>query len=197
MKTNPNKLWILVFALGWLFDFLFWKMKPGINFAIFATACLTVAFYLLLSDGLRPNRTSLILLPLFGFFAAVTFIRAEPMTTVPCLHIHLVDDDPARSDLSRRTLVCSTRFVDYLNKFLQLVGSMIGRPITFMTSVRKEQTEAGIQPPKRNIWPVVRGIVIALPIIAIFASLLASADVVFGQRLEDLINWFNIDDLPS
>ena len=25
MKTNPNKLWILVIALGWLFDFLFWK----------------------------------------------------------------------------------------------------------------------------------------------------------------------------
>jgi hypothetical protein len=81
MKTNPNKLWILVFALGWLFDFLFWKMKPGVNFAIFATACLVVAFHLLLSDGLRPNRASLGLLPLFGFFAAVTFIRAEPMTT--------------------------------------------------------------------------------------------------------------------
>ena len=74
---------------------------------------------------------------------------------------------------------------------------MIGRPITFMTNVRKEQAEAGIQPSKRNIWPVVRGIVIALPIIAIFASLLASADVVFGQRLEGLINWFNIENLPE
>ncbi|MBK9207108.1 MAG: hypothetical protein IPL71_01875 [Anaerolineales bacterium] len=81
MKTNPNKLWIFVFALGWLFDFLFWQNKPGINFAIFSAACLVAAFYLLLSDGLRPNRFSLILLPLFGFFAAVIFIRAEPMTT--------------------------------------------------------------------------------------------------------------------
>ena len=105
MKTNPNKLWILVFALGWLFDFLFWKMKPGVNFAIFATACLVVAFYLLLSDGLRPNRTSLILLPLFGFFAAVTFIRAEPMTTFLAYTFTLLMHDPARSDLSRRALV--------------------------------------------------------------------------------------------
>ena len=196
MKTNPNKLWILVFALGWLFDFLFWKMKPGINFAIFATACLIVAFYLLLSDGLRPNRTSLILLPILGFFAAVTFIRAEPMTmflayTFTLLMMTLL----AVTYLGGRWMQYS--FVDYLNKFLQLVGSMIARPISFMTSVRKEQAEAGIQPPKRNIWPVVRGIVIALPIIAIFASLLASADVVFGQRLEGLINWFNIDDLPQ
>jgi hypothetical protein len=196
MKTNPNKLWILVFALGWMFDFLFWKVKPGVNFAIFATACLVVAFYLLLSDGLRPNRTSLILLPLFGFFAAVTFIRAEPMTTFLAYTFTLLT----------MTLLAVTylggrwyqyTLADYLGKSLQLVGSMIGRPITFMTNIRKEQSEAGVQPTKRNIWPVVRGIVIALPIIAIFASLLASADVVFGQRLEDVINWFNIENLPE
>ena len=88
-------------------------------------------------------------------------------------------------------------FIDYLGKSLQLFGSMIAAPITFIADVRKAQTEAGVVPSKRNIWPVVRGIVIALPVIAIFASLLASADVVFGQRLEDLINWFNIDNLPE
>ncbi len=196
MKTNPNKLWILVFALGWLFDFLFWKMKPGVNFAIFTTACLVVAFYLLLSDGLRPNRTSLILLPLFGFFAAVTFIRAEPMTTFLAYTFTLLMMTLlAVSYLGGRWYLYT--LADYLGKSLLLVGSMIGRPITFMTAIRKEQAETGIQPSKRNIWPVVRGIVIALPIIAIFASLLASADVVFGQRLEDLINWFNIENLPE
>src|SRR5689334_16506003 len=81
MKSNPNKLWIVVLALGWVFDLLFWKQTPGVNFAIFAILCMTGAFYLLLSDGLRPNRTGLLLLPLFVFFAAVTFIRAEPMTS--------------------------------------------------------------------------------------------------------------------
>jgi hypothetical protein len=196
MKTNPNKLWIIVFALGWLFDFLFWEMKPGVNFAIFAAACLVAAFYLLLSDGLRPNRASLILLPLFGFFAVVTFIRAEPMTsflayTFTLLMMTLL----AVTYLGGRWIQYT--LADYLGKSLQLVGSMIGRPITFMTDIRKDQSAAGIQPARRNIWPAVRGIVIALPIIAIFASLLASADVVFGQRLMDLIHWFNIDDLPQ
>jgi hypothetical protein len=196
MKNNPNKLWIPVFALGWLFDFLFWKMKPGVNFAIFATACLVAAFYLLLSDGLRPNRLSLSLLPLFGFFAAVTFIRAEPMTTfLACTFTLLVMTLLAVTYLGGRWIQYT--LADYLGKSLQLVGSMIGRPITFMTDVRKEQTEAGVQPAKRNIWPVVRGIVIALPVIAIFAALLASADVIFGQRLEGLINWFNIKNLPE
>ena len=196
MKTNPNKLWILVFALGWLFDFLFWKMKPGVNFAIFATACLVAAFYLLLSDGLRPNRTSLILLPLFGFFAAVTFIRAEPMTTFLAYTFTLLTMTLlAVTYLGGRWYLYTV--ADYVTKSLHLFGSLLARPITFMGDVRKQQTEAGIQPSKRNIWPVVRGIVIALPIIAIFASLLASADVIFGQRLEDLIEWFNIENLPE
>ena len=196
MKTNPNKLWIIVFALGWFFDFLFWKQSPGVNFAIFATACLIAALYLLLSDGLHPNRASLILLPLFGFFAAVTFIRAEPMTTFLAFTFTLlVMTLLAFTYLGGRWYLYTV--ADYVTKSLQLFGSMLARPISFMTDVRKEQTEAGIQPAKRNIWPVVRGIVIALPIIAIFASLLASADAIFGQRLGDLINWFNIKDLPQ
>ena len=72
MKNNPNKLWIAVIALGWVFDFLFWKQSPGVNFAIFMTLCVAVAFYLLLSEGLRPHRVTLVLIPLFGFFGAVS-----------------------------------------------------------------------------------------------------------------------------
>jgi hypothetical protein len=196
MKTKPNKLWICVFALGWLFDYLFWKNKPGVNFAVFVTAVLAAAFYLLLSDGLRPNRHSLILLPLFGFFAAVTFIRAEPMTTfLAYTFTLLVMTMLAVTYLGGRWLQYT--LLDYLGKFLNLVGSMVALPITFMTGIHREQAGAGIQPAKTNIWPVVRGIVIALPVVAIFASLLASADVVFGRHLEDLINWFRLDNLPE
>ena len=196
MKNNPNKLWIIVFALGWFFDFLFWKKAPGVNFAIFSMACLVAAFYLLLSDGLRPNRASLGLLPLFGFFAAVTFIRAEPMTTFLAYTFTLLTMSIlAFTYLGGRWYLYT--MVDYLARFLSLFGSMVVRPIAFMADVLKEQKEAGVQPSRRSIWPVVRGIVIALPIIAIFASLLASADVIFGQRLDDFIELFNLEDLPE
>jgi len=196
MKTNPTKLWIIVFVLGWLFDYLFWKQAPGVNFAIFTTACLTAAFYLLLRDGLRPNRASLMLLPLFGFFASVTLIRAESMTTFLAFTFTLLAMILlAVSYLGGRWYQYT--LVDYIGKFLQLAGSVLVRPIGFSSDIRRAQTDAGIQPAKRNIWPVVRGIVIALPIIAIFASLLASADAIFSQRLTDVIDWFNIDNLPE
>lgn len=196
MKINPTKLWIPVFATGWFFDFLFWNRNPGVNFSIFVTACLALAFYLLLSEGLRPNRFSLVLIPLFGFFAAVTFLRAEPMTTFLAYTFTLLTMTLlAVSYLGGRWYLYN--LLDYAGKSIQLFGSMIARPITFITERRKEQAEAGIQHPKRNFWPVIRGILIALPVVAVFASLLASADVVFGQRLEDLINWFKIENLPE
>ncbi|HRQ23267.1 MAG TPA: DUF4173 domain-containing protein, partial [Anaerolineales bacterium] len=42
-----------------------------------------------------------------------------------------------------------------------------------------------------------RGMLIALPVVAIFASLLASADVVFGQRLDAFIELFRLEKLPE
>lgn len=196
MKTNPNKFWIIVFALGWLFDFLFWKKAPGVNFVIFAALCVGAAFYLLLSGGLRPHRSTLLLVPLLGFFAAVTFIRAESMTSfLAHAFTLLVMSLLAVTYLGGRWMQYSIS--DYLGKAFMLAGSMISRPITFGIDVRKARAEAGRPSPKFNPWPVLRGLIIALPIVAVFAALLSSADVVFGRRLDDLIRLFELENLPE
>src|ERR1700690_572529 len=80
MKKNPNLLWIVVIVLGWFFDFLFWKQSFGINFAVFTILCLIGGFLILWTDQKGPARAALWLIPLVLIFAAVTFIRAEPMT---------------------------------------------------------------------------------------------------------------------
>src|SRR5688500_3401797 len=80
MKTNPNRFWIIVILLGWSFDFLFWQKPLGINFAIFVTLCLATGILLLQADGIRLSRRAGLLLIPIAFFAAMTFIRLEPMT---------------------------------------------------------------------------------------------------------------------
>jgi hypothetical protein len=196
MKFHPTKLWIVVFGLGWFFDFLFWQKEPGVNFAVFTVLCLAGAFYLLVSGGLRPNRNSLLLLPLLGFFAAVTFFRTEPMTaflaSVLALFCMAV---LAMTYLGGRWVQYAVS--DYVVKFLHLIGSVVARPITFTGEVNKAQAEAGVIPSRRSLWPVIRGIIIALPIIAIFASLLSSADAVFSQKLDDFIRLFELEKLPE
>ena len=48
-----------------------------------------------------------------------------------------------------------------------------------------------------NLWPIFRGIVIAVPILAIFAALLASADTIFSNQLNTFLKlFFNLDKFP-
>lgn len=196
MKTNPNKLWILVLALGWLFDFLFWEKAPGVNFAIFWTACLIGGLYLLLSNGHRPHHATLWLIPIFGFFAAVSFIRSEPMTTFLAYTFTMFTLTIFTVTYLGGQWIKYT-LVDYVTNFFSLVGSLLIRPINFAADARKVQAEADAQPPKYNVMPILRGLIIAIPIVMIFASLLASADVVFNQRLENFIEAFKLENLPE
>jgi hypothetical protein len=196
MKINPNKLWILVIALGWTFDFLFWKQPPGLNFAIFTTLCVGAALYLLLSEGNRPHPLTLYLIPPFGFFAVVTFLRAEPMTTFLAYTITLLLMTLLSvSYLGGRWMRYS--ILDYIGRAVGLIGSLVARPVIFGADARKARVEAGLPPPKFNLWPVARGLLIALPVVAVFASLLASADVIFEQRLDEFIELFKLEKLPE
>ena len=196
MKNNLNRFWFLVILLGWAFDFLFWE-KPGvgINFFIYAGLCLGTGIYLLKADGLRlAPRSSLLLIPI-AFLAAITFIRQEPMTTFLSVAMTLfLMGVFTLTYLNGQWLKYG--LLDYFLGYLRLFGSMIVRPLGFSAEVRKEQPSLSAKRSSR-IWPVIRGIVIALPVIAIFASLLSAADPIFEKRFADFIELFNIDNLPE
>jgi hypothetical protein len=195
MKTNPNRFWIIVILLGWAFDFLFWKKPLGVNFAIFVTLCLLTGILLLRVEGLRLARGSGLLLLPTAFLAAMTFIHLEPMTVFlsVCMALFLMGVFALtylNGQWSRYALL------DYIFGYFRLFGGMIARPLGFAAEIRREQPAENA---KRNprIWPVIRGIVIALPVLAIFASLLSSADPIFAKGLQDFIKVFKIENLPE
>lgn len=195
MKSNPNRFWWTVFALGWAFDFLFWKKSPGINIVLYVLLCLAAGILLLRADGQHPTRNTLLLLPLIAVFTVMTFARREPMTVfLSVVLITFLMGVFAISFLGGRWPAYS--LPDYLNGFLRLIGSMIARPLGFTADVKREQVESGERSASR-IWPVVRGILIALPIVAIFAALLGSADAVFNQRLDEFIELFELENLTE
>ena len=198
MKTNPNRFWAVVILLGWAFDFLFWKKPLGINFAIFVTLCILTGILLLREDGLRLSRgSSLLLLPV-AFLAAMTFIRLEPMTVFLSISMAIfLMGVFALTFLSGEWIRYT--LLDYLFGYLRLFGSMVARPLGFIAENRRLTLGQPTLSEKRTtrIWPVVRGIVIALPVVAIFASLLSSADPIFANRFKDFIDLFKIDNLPE
>lgn len=198
VKTNPNRFWTIVILLGWAFDFLFWKKPLGINFAIFVTLCLLTGVVLLRLDGLRLARgSSLLLLPV-AFLAAMTFVRLEPMTVFLSISMAIfLMGILALTYLSGEWIRYT--LLDYVFGYLRLFGSMIARPLGFVAENHRLTSGQPSLREKRGarVWPVVRGIVIALPVIAIFASLLSSADPIFASRFKDFIDLFKIDNLPE
>src|SRR5271157_680617 len=197
MKKTSNLLWVTVIVLGWLFDFLFWKQSFGINFAIFTVLCLIGGFLLLWINDQRPARGTLWLIPLILFFAAITFIRAEPMTIfLGILFTLFLMGVLANTFLGGRWFEYS--LADYVSGFLKIMGSMIARPISFNAEVKREQAEGGVPVKRLNLWPLVRGIVIAIPIVAIFAALLSSADTIFSNQLNAFLKlFFDLNKLPE
>lgn len=195
MKANPNRFWMIVILLGWVFDFLFWKKPLGVNFAIYVALVLLTGILLLRMDGLRLSRgAGLILLPI-AFLAAMTFFRLEPMTVFLSVAAVLFlmgvfSLTYLNGQWTRYTLL------DYIFGYFRLFGSMLARPLGFVAENRREQPSAG-QKRAAHLLPVLRGIVIALPVIAIFASLLSSADPIFAKRFEDFIKVFKIENLPE
>jgi hypothetical protein len=200
---RTNLLWVTALVLGWLFDFLFWKQAPGINFAIYVVLCLTGGFLVLELNNIRPSWKSLILLvPTILFFAVMTFIRQEPMSMFLAYAFTLaLMALLVQSYLGGQWLKYSLS--DYVANFFKMIGSMIARPIMFLTEQKKQAEQTPDQPAPKNrsgwkrTWAVLRGLLIALPIVAIFAALLSSADLIFAQRLHDIMKLFRLENLPE
>ena len=195
--------WITVLILGVLFDFLFWKQSPGINFAIYAVLVLGGGYLVLELNGFKASWKSLLLLVPILFFTVMTFVRLEPLSMFLAFAFTLgLMGLLAVSYLGGRWLRYS--LADYIFNYVKLAVSMISRPILFVLEGKKKaetapaQTSgAGRNPGWDRFWAILRGVLIALPILVIFIALLASADLVFAQRVQDFVRLFRLENLPQ
>lgn len=194
MKQHSRLVWLAVLVLGWLLDFLFWKQAPGINFAIYAGLCLVGGFALLRLDGARIAPRTSWLVPFIVLLAVTTFIRAEPLTLFVAVALTLLLMAVlATSFRGGRWLEYNVG--DYALGLLRLAWSAVTKPFAFRApagSKSAAQTSTG-----SGVWPILRGILLALPVLILFAALLGSADLVFRRQLDDLMRLLSIERLPE
>jgi hypothetical protein len=195
-------IWIAALALGWLFDFLFWKQAMGINFAIYAALCLGGGFLVLNLNGIKPSWKSLLLLIPISFFVIISFVRQEPLSIFLGYAFTLgLMGVLACTYLGGRWLWYSLS--DYALNYVKLAASMLARPIIFLAEIKKltgEKTGPApsvSRPGWKRFWAIVRGVAIAIPILIVFAALLSSADLVFAQRVQDFVKLFRLENLPQ
>ena len=181
--------------IAWAFDFFFWDQVKGISITIFLVLLLGGVFLLAQGENKLPARASLWLLLPIGFLTVMTFVRRELFTlflsvTLPLTSMALL------AHTFRGGRWASYSLSDYGIMAVNLLASALVRSFSFIARMRQaaEEVSTGAQGfSLRSLFPAFRGLFLAVPVVVIFASLLASADFVFAARLEDFIALFDIE----
>ncbi len=201
MIKNLNRIvWIAIFV-AWTFDFLFWEKNPGISFILFVLISLGAGLYLGYKEGKLPVRQAWWLVIPIIMFAGGTYFRREPFTTFTNYLLALVLMGVfANTYRGGRWLNYSIS--DYIAVFFYLIVSALAKPFQIFTQQKQTLENEGDQSTRtpsrwKQFLPVIRGVVIAIPVVALFATLLSAADPIFNDYLEDLIELFKLENLPE
>lgn len=182
--NHPILILLLALILGWSWDALFYGQALGISVFLFVLLLLAALFSLGGLQRVRPAWRNLWLLVPLLFFAAMVAVRANAFVTflniVACLALMgLIAHFYAAGWIARLGLV------GYPLILLQVTGNLLVRPAPLVAaSVDLPTVQAHS---RRNVLPVLRGLLLALPVLLVFTCLLASADLVFAHYLEDVL----------
>lgn len=194
MVTHSKWFWLAALAAACFADFLFWGRAPGISFPIWILTVLLLGFVLSWRTGSRPSPWTILLAVLTVGFAVAETFRVNAMVSFASLMMVA----------GGLVLITATflngnwtnfRMVDYLVEGVKVVWAGFSRP--FQTFSQPPAVVEG-QPAPRSFWrkaaPILRGVLIAVPVVAVFAALFSSADPVFSNWLQRL---FNLEKLPE
>ena len=200
MPNHPQRFWLAAFLVAWSADFLFWKKPLGVSFVIFVALVIAAGLWMALSEKMKPVWTAPILAGVALLAAGMNVWRSEPLTRGlnGFLAFGLLG-------LLVLTLRVNTwlRFgvVNYLVSSLLALAAVLTRGAR-LPLIPKEPEEASgqgssLRRAARASLPVIRGVVLALPVVAVFGSLLAMADPVFGDNLTAFFDLFDLTRLPE
>lgn len=192
--NSPNRLLYSALALGSLTDLLFYKQYLGISVPLFVLLLLGALFSLGRIERIQSaTRNAWLAVPLL-FFAAMIAVRANPTLTLfnalaVLMLLTLIIFFYASDRIERLGLL------DYPAVLLRTFKNVIVRPAPpVATSLKSAATH-------REKWsmalPVLRGLLIALPLLALFTFLLSQADTFFAGFVDSLAHPDYLNDLPE
>ncbi len=203
MLKNRTKLWWAAVIIGWSFDLLYWGKPMGISFAIQILLFLAGLWFLSRQENKHLARTNLSLIGLILTFGVLTFLREEPFTrtlnhlmSLLFLGLLLLSFQGGRW--------AAYNLADYVMGSFRLLIHMIALPVDLISDQRSNSAEdqendpgGRTDPGWKKTIPFLRGILLALPIVAILASLLSAADPIFSEWFSNLIELLNLENLPE
>lgn len=184
--SGPGRIIAVSMALGWSVVLLFYGQMLGVAYPLFVAALLVALFGLGKLERVAPVGHNLWLVAPILFFSVMVFVRANSFVTM--LNI-------AASGVLLVTLFYyysvgraeRLGVFGYLLVFLVSTLQALMRPAPMLrTNIKLDETSR--RRVRHRLLPVLRGVVIAAPVLLVFAVLLASADKVFSNLLGDVFH---------
>ncbi len=196
MPKSQKSFWIVAFLIAGGIDFLFWKKTIGISFLVWSLLAMGGALYLLFREGYRPARESIWLGLMITGLASIPFFRTEPFTRAMGVLVGLFALMVWATTLRNGYWIAYTLW-DVIRALAVFLFSAVTRPFTLLIS-RNQPSENNRQNSTTwQGWAVIRGILLALPVVGVLALLLASADLIFAERLQSVWNVLRLENLPE
>ena len=182
--------------LGLSFDVLFWGKIPGISFFIFVVVCLVSGFFLIKADNLHPAKASFLLVIPILFLSIMAFIRKEPFTSFINISLTLFFMAVAAMTYLGGQWVLFG-LADYVANFFHLIGGIVALPWLTNPDKEPQQGHPGVNTWLKSAQPVIRGVLLAIPVLLVFTALFSSADLIFAKRVTALIANLKLENLPE
>jgi hypothetical protein len=188
----PVWMSLAALVLGLSVEILFDGRPIGISALIWA--CLSIIALLVVGalEGVRPSRDSLAFIPGILLFATLIFLRAEPMTTFLCL-VGLLALFALWVRVYRAGGLWRHGWIDL---GLALVWVPLESWIRTWAPLSDTWLRiAGQRGQRSRLVAVLRGLLLAIPILVVLGALLSAADLVFSDYLRAALEWLGLDRL--
>ncbi|MDQ3930293.1 MAG: DUF4173 domain-containing protein [Chloroflexota bacterium] len=183
LKAPLRVLWVAL-GLGWASDLLFYGQSIGISVLLFVLVLLGSIYFLSRMEGIGLARRNLWLLEPLLFFSGMLFVRANSsltfmnMTAV-VLTLGLTLFFLAADRVERLGVL------GYPVVLLHGLARSLANPVPPV--VRVASTAGRHRERARALAPLLRGLLLALPVLIVFSLLLSSADIFFADYLRELL----------
>lgn len=184
-RTLLNALSVTGISLGlaFIFNFLFFDKMIGVSVVIFAVILLGAVFLVGRRQQLPLQKTWGLVIPII-FFALMLGIRANEFLSFlnVCAILGLLM-------LLAHQLVGTPAFLMRLRDYLALIVLVPFRMLRRALSTVSLISQVHSKVKRRDAWlRVVKGVIMALPILIIFAVLFSQADLAFSQFLKNFVD---------
>ena len=195
MLRFPWRFLLISLFTAWLFDYLFWQKPAGISFLLLVGVVLLGAFLLSAGEQVRFSKNNIPLLSAALLTAFMVFLRQEPLTMAVNALLAVVLTGLLLATF-RHGYWMQFRLVDYIVTAFHAVIACLSRP--FDLSARQQPEETGgvtLKTLARRALPILRGVILALPVVIVLGILLASADPIFSDWMQDWLKIFDLERL--